>query len=109
VPIRDMITGPLAPGQNPTVFQKILAGFLSGGAAISIANPTDVVKVRLQAQGRLPKDQHLYNGTLHCYRSIIREDGVRGLWVGVCPNIIRCSIFNAALMSTYDQFKEIAV
>ena len=56
VPVRDMITGPLAPGQNPTLIQKILAGMTTGAIGISVANPTDVVKVRLQAQGRLPKE-----------------------------------------------------
>jgi solute carrier family 25 uncoupling protein 8/9 len=49
VPVRDMITGPLAPGQNPTLIQKILAGMTTGAIGISVANPTDVVKVRLQA------------------------------------------------------------
>lgn len=48
-PVRDMITGPLAPGQNPTLLQKILAGMTTGGIAISFANPTDVVKIRMQA------------------------------------------------------------
>ena len=47
VPIRDMITGPLAPGQNPTLLQKILAGLCSGALGISVANPTDVVKIRM--------------------------------------------------------------
>jgi solute carrier family 25 uncoupling protein 8/9 len=49
VPIRDKITGPLAPGQNPTFVQKVLAGLVSGALGICVANPTDVVKVRLQA------------------------------------------------------------
>ena len=47
VPIRDRITGPLAPGQTPSLLQKIAAGILTGGLAISFANPTDLVKVRL--------------------------------------------------------------
>ena len=46
---------------------------------------------------------------MDCYRKILAEDGVLGLWRGVFPNIIRCALANAALMSTYDQFKEIAV
>lgn len=47
VPVRDVITGPLAPGQNPTLLQKIAAGMATGAMAISVANPTDVVKIRL--------------------------------------------------------------
>lgn len=51
VPIRNMICGELKPGENPTLLQKILAGLATGAIAISVANPTDVVKVRMQAQG----------------------------------------------------------
>ena len=42
-----MISGELKPGENPSLMVKIAAGLLTGGFAISIANPTDVVKVRL--------------------------------------------------------------
>ena len=49
VPVRDMITVPLAPGQNPTLLLQILAGMTTGALAISVANPTDVVKIRMQA------------------------------------------------------------
>jgi solute carrier family 25 uncoupling protein 8/9 len=37
---------------TPSFATKVLSGLLTGGFAISIANPTDLVKVRLQAQGR---------------------------------------------------------
>jgi hypothetical protein len=44
-----MITGELAPGENPSIMQKIAAGLVSGAIGISVANPTDVVKIRMQA------------------------------------------------------------
>lgn len=47
IPIRNLIAGEMAPGQNPTLLQKILAAFASGTLGILVANPTDVVKVRL--------------------------------------------------------------
>ena len=70
VPIRDMITGPLAPGQTPSLLQKIMAGMLTGGLAISVANPTDLVKVKLQSQGvdTLNGKPPSYKGSLDCYR-----------------------------------------
>lgn len=46
-PIRDLFTGELAPGENPSLLAKIGAGMLSGAIGISVANPTDVVKIRL--------------------------------------------------------------
>ena len=48
VPIRNIICGEMKPGENPTLLQKIMAGMTTGAIAISIANPTDLVKVRMQ-------------------------------------------------------------
>ena len=49
VPIRNKICGDLPPGQYATGPQKIIAGLISGAAAITVACPTDVVKIRLQS------------------------------------------------------------
>ena len=46
-----MITGPLAEGQYPSLAQKIATAMVSGTLAISVANPTDLVKIKMQAQG----------------------------------------------------------
>ena len=71
MPIRDLITGPMAPGQNPTILQKLTAGIATGAFGITIANPTDVVKVRMQAQARLPEEERPYSGSVDCYRQIV--------------------------------------
>lgn len=47
--------------------QKIIAGMATGGIAISFANPTDVVKIRMQAQGRLPIAERPYKNSMDCY------------------------------------------
>lgn len=47
IPVRNMIAGELKPGENPTLMTKILAGLCTGAIGISVANPTDVVKIRL--------------------------------------------------------------
>jgi len=55
---------------------RIAAGITTGAIALSIAQPTDLVKVRMQStKGR-------YEGCLHAYRTIVRDEGVRGLWKG---------------------------
>lgn len=105
VPIRDLITGPLAPGVNPTLLQKLVAGIATGAFGITVANPTDVVKVRMQAQARLPEEERPYSGSVDCYRQIVRQNGLPGLWVGWGPNVARNSIINAAKLASYDQIK----
>jgi solute carrier family 25 uncoupling protein 8/9 len=51
VPIRDAICGPLPEGVNPSLLQKIAAAAVTGTIAITVANPTDLVKIKMQAQG----------------------------------------------------------
>lgn len=50
---------------------------------MTCAQPTDVVKVRFQAMIRLGTGgERKYRGTMDAYRTIAREEGVRGLWKG---------------------------
>ncbi len=68
---------------------KLLCGGLAGMTAISVTYPTDLVKRRLQLQTfdniNVPK----YNGVLHCFRKIIRNEGVRGLYRGLYANYMK--------------------
>lgn len=63
---------------------RLLAGCTTGAMAVTFAQPTDVVKVRFQAQVRLPESGAVkrYNSTLEAYRTIARDEGIRGLWKG---------------------------
>jgi len=60
---------------------RVAAGITTGALAVMIAQPTDVVKIRLQA-GNNGGSSVRYNSTLHAYRNISSMEGVRGLWKG---------------------------
>ena len=46
----------------------------TGALGITVANPTDLVKVRLQAEGKLPPGvPRRYSGALNAYSTIIRQ------------------------------------
>ena len=60
----------------------VAAGITTGALAVFLAQPTDVVKVRLQA-GAHGRDAMRYNSTLHAYKSIAMNEGPRGLWKGI--------------------------
>ena len=47
LPVRNAIAGEIPDGQNPTLVQKMAAAIVTGAIGITVANPTDVVKVRL--------------------------------------------------------------
>lgn len=83
---------------------RILAAVTTGALAVTSAQPTDVVKVRMQAQsGTAPRR---YRNSFQAYRLIGREEGIRGLYKGMLPNIARNSIINAAELVCYDSVKE---
>ncbi|XP_065879906.1 mitochondrial uncoupling protein 2 [Euphorbia lathyris] len=89
------------------LYQKILAAFITGAIAITVANPTDLVKVRLQAEGKLPIGvPGRYAGALDAYFTIARQEGLGALWTGLGPNIARNAIINAAELASYDQVKQ---
>lgn len=50
--------------------------------AVALAQPTDVVKVRFQAQARSPGEARRYCSTIDAYKTIAREEGLAGLWKG---------------------------
>lgn len=103
-PVRDFYHQ--GPG-DPPLYKKIAAGMTTGTIGISIANPTDVVKVRLQAEGKLaPGVPRRYTGTFNAFSTIYNVEGIPGLWKGVGPNIIRNSVITAAELATYDEAKQ---
>ena len=86
---------------------KIAAGLLSGAMGIAVASPTDLVKVRMQAEGRLPPGvPKKYPSAFSAYSIIVRQEGVAALWTGLGPNIARNALINAAELASYDAIKQ---
>lgn len=54
-----------------SLWKKFLAGAVSGAVGAFIANPTDVIKIRMQAEGP-PR----YKSFFHALGQIAREEGV---------------------------------
>ncbi|KAM6907545.1 dicarboxylate carrier UCP2-like [Xenentodon cancila] len=86
---------------------RLLAGCTTGAMAVALAQPTDVVKVRFQAQAQSREHARCYNGTIDAYKTIAKEEGVRGLWKGTAPNVARNAIVNCTELVTYDFIKDI--
>lgn len=90
---------------NAGIGSRLLAGCTTGAMAVVVAQPTDVVKVRFQAQARVESGRR-YQGTLDAYKTIAKEEGVKGLWKGISPNIARNAIVNCTELVTYDIIKD---
>ncbi|XP_042512336.1 mitochondrial uncoupling protein 1 [Macadamia integrifolia] len=105
-PVKSLYVGSDFVGDVPLT-KKILAGLTTGALAITVANPTDLVKVRLQAEGKLPPGvPRRYSGALNAYSTIVKQEGVGALWTGLGPNVARNAIINAAELASYDQVKQ---
>ncbi|CAH9109303.1 unnamed protein product [Cuscuta epithymum] len=105
-PVKALLVGSDYVGEV-SLFSKILAALLTGAIAISVANPTDLVKVRLQAESKThagaPKR---YFGAMDAYYTIAKQEGFAALWTGLVPNVARNAIINAAELASYDHVKE---
>lgn len=105
-PVKRLIVGKDHVGDVP-LLAKIGAGLATGAIAICVASPTDLVKVRMQGEGKLaPGVARRYSSALAAYGIIAREEGVAGLWKGLGPNVARNAIINAAELASYDQIKQ---
>eukprot|EP00419_Tripos_fusus_P008377 CAMPEP_0172674520 /NCGR_PEP_ID=MMETSP1074-20121228/12778_1 /TAXON_ID=2916 /ORGANISM="Ceratium fusus, Strain PA161109" /LENGTH=277 /DNA_ID=CAMNT_0013491931 /DNA_START=205 /DNA_END=1038 /DNA_ORIENTATION=+ len=109
-PLRDMLgVDPTRPGEI-ALWKKIAAGAGAGAFASGIANPTDLIKVRMQTDGMSSAIAgndctKKYRGVAHCFRQTVAEEGVLGLWTGVGPTMGRATALAAAELSTYDEVK----
>jgi len=85
---------------------RIAAGVTTGTIAILSAQPTDVVKIRMQAELIKPGEKSRYNGVMHAYKTVFREEGIAGLYKGTAPNIARNCIINVGETVVYDAAKD---
>lgn len=104
--VRDNING--GSFSLPT---KALVGGISGVIAQIVASPADLVKVRMQADGRMVGKglQPRYSGPFDAFKRIIQTEGVGGLWKGVFPNVQRAFLVNMGELACYDHAKRFVI
>ncbi|GMH38774.1 hypothetical protein BSKO_06658 [Bryopsis sp. KO-2023] len=69
---------------------RALAGLGAGiTEALVIVTPFEVVKISLQKQIGMSKENLKYKGPIHCAATIVRAEGPLGLWKGATPTMFR--------------------
>lgn len=88
-------------------------GFLADFAASVLYVPSEVLKTRLQLQGRYNNpffySGYNYKSTWDAARTIARTEGVPALYSGYKATIVRDLPFSAFQFALYEQFRRIAV
>jgi solute carrier family 25 uncoupling protein 27 len=88
--------------------KKALIGGASGMFGQLIASPADLVKVRMQLDGRLIRlgQTPRYTGVVDALSKIVKTEGVTGLWRGVGPSVQRAFLVNMGELACYDGAKQ---
>jgi len=78
-----------------SAFGQIMSGGLAGALAWSVVYPLDVLKTHMQASSK-------FSSAKHSFQTIMREQGVAGLYKGWTPCVIRAFPSNAVLFYFYE-------
>jgi len=87
----------LYPNNPESNIVNLCCAIFAGSVSSAIANPTDLVKVRMQA-----KSLETYGNLLSVFVDIKRKEGVVGLWRGVCPTAQRSGLVAGVQLPVYD-------
>jgi hypothetical protein len=108
-PLRNLIgVDASTPKDQIPFWKKFVAGGGAGGIASFVANPTDLVKIRMQVDGLKAADpgyKPKYTGAINCVTTIMREEGIFSFWKGCTPNLTRAIVLAAFELSCYDEIK----
>lgn len=90
------------PASAEPLSGKVGAAIFTSAAGISVAQPSDVLKVRFQAHSDI-SGVRKYTGALSAYRRILAEEGLfAGLYRGFIPNLVRNVAISSTEIVTYD-------
>uniref|UniRef100_G3QCC6 Uncharacterized protein n=1 Tax=Gasterosteus aculeatus aculeatus TaxID=481459 RepID=G3QCC6_GASAC len=87
--------------------------FIYGGMASIVAEfgtfPIDLTKTRLQVQGQCQYTEVRYRGMFHALFKIGKEEGIRALYSGISPALLRQASYGTIKIGTYNSLKRLFV
>jgi solute carrier family 25 thiamine pyrophosphate transporter 19 len=97
-----------------SVGDSMMAGAFAGMLSRVAVAPLDVIKIRMQVQvepvgprrGALGAGK--YRGIAQCARTILKEEGARGLWAGTVPALFLWVPYTAVQFAALGEFKRVA-
>lgn len=85
----ETLRGIITPPEKTTIVRKLACGALAGSISQSITYPMDVLRRKMQVTGMNNLGVR-YNSALEALFVILRQEGPRGLYKGLWPNLRTC-------------------
>jgi len=101
----ETLRGIITPPGKSSVARKLGCGALAGSISQTITYPFDVLRRKMQVTG-MNALGYKYNGALDALQSIVRTEGVKGLYRGLWPNLLKVAPSIATSFFTYELVKE---
>ena len=68
-------------------YEHLVAGVSGGVVSTLLLHPLDLLKIRFAVDNGQAKDRPKYLGLRHAFRTVFAQEGFRGLYKGVTPNL----------------------
>ena len=94
-------------GKPVSILQKSANALTAGAIGSAIANPADLILIRMQADSKLPVEKRRnYTSVFNGIQRIIAEEGFTSLWKGAIPTITRAMVLNLFMLAPFEEFKD---
>ncbi|KAM9825397.1 solute carrier family 25 member 44-like [Syngnathus typhle] len=91
----------LAPSGCPHLVLQAMAGPLAAATASTVTNPMDVIRARVQVEGR--------NSITETFRQLIKEEGFWGMTKGLSARIISSTPTAIVMVVGYESLKKLSL
>merc|ERR1711920_765411 len=86
----------------------IVCSMFAGLVAATVTSPVDVIKTRMMNQDTNAANRgNIYKNTFDCFRSIVRSEGVAGLYKGWFANWMRIGPHTIVSFITFEQLRKL--
>ncbi|KAI0474522.1 mitochondrial carrier domain-containing protein [Xylaria cf. heliscus] len=94
--------------QNPSAARKLLAGAISGAVAQTCTYPFDVLRRRFQIN-TMTGMGYQYKSIGDAIRVIVTQEGIRGLYKGLVPNLLKVAPSMAANWLSFEVTRDFLI
>jgi solute carrier family 25 oxoglutarate transporter 11 len=96
------------PGEKMYFWETSVCALGAGGLAALIGNPADLSLIRMQADNMLPEaERRNYKHVGDALSSIVRNEGVGGLFAGAVPTMTRAMALNFGMLAFNAKSKDL--